>query len=468
MIKAQYFVLVAALVTGTVLGLVDIFHFDKKVESSDERGKSSFFLQSAPRFEGTQAKRDITQISPTFANMGVLIPQYASMSVEELSVEIKRLHVLSQKEGASHEDGINLLIQFLVMKLGSDFPGEVRPFLDNGLVDTSLDYSVPLLEGWVSSDFDGAMEYLLANKDKWLFSSSIFSRMLRSLAEENPDKAMEWMLSQTGQVRKKALSEMVDVLEEKHPAKMGEWIGKLLPEDLKKDYLLDSVAKSWGSCDWESAMRWADTLSDIQKNRAVIGILGGLGASDLEKATEEYKKQPKELQRTIARVIVECLSQKDDMFFSDERNGCRGKKQAFEWLLDNRSEIENSGEIARDMATSSALLTPEFTSYVQKMPEGDIRDNILRGMSNMTALNVEYGNHTYEEAFALADQIKDPAIQMESKLSNIRNWVDDDPEAARVWIDEKSGFSEEEKQEQLKACEESMERLKKKGSYLEK
>lgn len=456
MIKKQYFIFLTALVTGTVLGLVDIFHFGKDAEASAGVGEIPFFSQSAPRFEATPVKkRDVTQISPSCVNLGVLIPIYANMSAEELRTEINRLIILS-KNARGNED-ISFLIRYLVMKVGRDFPGEAHSFLDKALINSNSDYAQALLEVWAGKDFDGAMECLLENANTWYFSSYVFPKMVRVLAEEHPDKAMQWMLSQTGEVRQNALSEMVYVLAEKHPEKIGEFVGKLLPEDLKKDNLFGHIAKKWGSCDWENALLWADTLSDKQKNNAIAGILGGLGTSNLEKATEEYKKQPQAIQGNIAEAIVSSISDEDDF---DQYSDHSGNKKALEWLMANRSNADNSGKLARNIVGSSDLLTDEFTGYVQKMPEGTIKDNALRGMSNMASLMAEYGNNTYEAAFALTDQIKDPAIKMESKLNNVGNWIRDDPEAARDWIQEKSGFSDEEKHKQLKACEESIKRLK--------
>lgn len=459
MMKAQYYVLAAALVTGTALGLVDIFRFDKNAEESAGEGTIAFFSQSAPRFERTQAKKDITQITPSHANLGVLIPLYANMSVEELRTEIKRLYEILKKERRD-DDNIVFLIQYLVMKVGRDFPEDVRYFLDNGMIDSRSTYVMPLLQGWARTDFDAAMAYLLQNKDRWNFSGQIFSSMVRVQAEEAPEKTMEWMLSQTGKVRGKAIFQMINVLEEKHPAQMGDFVGRLLPSDLKNGGLFELVAKKWGACDCEKALLWADTLSDKQKNKAIAEILGGLGESQLEKATEIYKKQPQELQADIAAAIVGAMIQKSELLSYVESADLSGMKQALEWLMENSSDAKNTDKLARNIVSSSRLLTPEFVDYVQKMPEGAIKDNALRGMSNMTSRMVKYGQFTYEEAFALTEQIKDPAIQMESKENNVENWINEDPETARHWIQEKSGFSDEEKQKQFKACEASIQRLK--------
>lgn len=455
MIKVRYFVLAAALVTGTALGLMDVFHFGKGAAPFAVEGEMRFRSQSAPFFGKQSVKKDVAQISPVFANFGVLIPLYANMSLDELRAEIKRLHELDD------EDSIRFLLLYLVRKVGRDFPGEVRSFLDNGLIDSSSDYAEPLLEGWSSEDFDGAMAYFLDNRR--FYSSYVFVEMVRGLTQEQPDKAMEWMMTQTGKVRQNALFEMLGVLSEKHPAKLKDFVGKLLPEDFKKEKppfgawekegLFDAVTKSWGSCDWEAALLWADTLSGNQKNKAIAGILGGLGTSNLEKATEEYKKYPKELQGDIATAIVKSLSDKDDVNTFAEINNFSATKQALEWLMVNRAESDDAGGLVGIVVDTSDLWTPDFVDYVQKMPEGVIKDHALHDMSDIAVANVKYENCAYEEAFALSDQIKDPALRLESKLSNARSWIYDEPEAARDWVQKKSGFPDEEKQNLFDFCE---------------
>lgn len=452
MIKTQYIVAAVALITGTALGFMDIFLFDGKTNSADEAGKSMAVSQTAPRFVGKQMKKELSQITPSLTNMNVLIPQYAEMTAAELKAEIKRLGVLSKKSG-SYDDPVNLAIKYLLLRLGRDFPGEVRAFIENELDEGSAPHAITLLQGWGQNDFDGAMAYFLENPARWNFSNYIFDSMVKALAVNDPEKALEWGITQNGKIRQKALFEIFNILVDNHPQKIADFAGKLLPEDLNKEAMLAHISKKWGACDWESAMSWADTLSGRMKKEAVVGILGGLSSVDLEKATEEFKKQPLELQNDIAKAFVDNLSSNDESYLSEST---RGRNQALDWILANAPPGESTEKLTRNLFSYSGAITPEFIDRVKNLADGSIRDNALRSIANMTTLMAAYGKFSYEEAFALTDQIKDPKTKKESVWNNVSNWVRDDPESARVWIEEKSGFTEEEKRRQLKDCEESL------------
>lgn len=456
MIKTQYIVGAVALITGTALGFMDIFLFDGKAESSVGEVKSTAFSQTAPRFMGGQTKKALSQITPSLSNMSVLIPHYAEMSAAELKDEIKRLRALSP-QGKSAGDPVNFAIRYLVLRLGRDFPGDISSYIENETDDIGKHYAGALLSEWAKNDFDGAMGYLMENLAKLNFSTSIFVSLVRKLTVNDPEKAMEWGLSQKGKIRQKALAEVFDVLVDNQREKIADFAGKLLPEDWKKDrQLLSDISEKWGRSDWESGMRWAETLPDKQKKEAIVGILEGLSQVHLEKATVELKKQPQDIQEDITKVIVDKLEYTND----DPTDENSGRMKALGWIMENAPAGENTNKLIRGLFASSTALTPELIDRVKKMPDGSIRDNALRGMASVTTAMVKYGQFSYDEAFALTDRIKDPQTKKESLMSNVRSWVTDDPESARVWIEEKSGFTREEKERQLKFCEESLKFLK--------
>lgn len=457
MLKTQYLVIGVALIAGTSLGWLDIFRFSGKAEGAVGAGAVSFRSESAPFFGRVQAKKDITQISPTRANLGVLISLYAEMSGEELIAEIKRLNELSKNGQRFDDDNIYFLVQYLNFKLGRDFPGEVRSWIDAGRVN----HNGLLLQGWARNDFDGAMKYFLENKENIEFSIYTFRDMVRKWTGDQPEKAVEWMLAQTGKARQEALALMLDVLAEKHPLLMEGLVSKLLPEDLKKSEALSTIAKNWGSCDSVAALRWADTLSGKQKKEAIVEILGGLSSQKLDQATEEFKKRSAELQGYIAQAIVETLYSKDNQFIITEENRDKGKKQALEWLLSNRPDSDNTGQLAKNvLASGGGEWTPGFIDYVQKMQDGAVKDNALSYLVDTRTLSSFDENHTYEQVFSLIDRIKDPTIKKESTYILMGKWISNDPNAARLWIEEKSGFSGEDKQKQLDECDWALKRKK--------
>lgn len=453
MMKAQYCILAVALITGTALGLLDVFHFGKEAEPSAVDSEMLFRSQSAPFFGKSPVKKDITEISLTRANLSMFISLYAEMSAAELIAEIKRLGELSKK-GKRINDDVNFLISYIAFKLGRDFPGDIRTLFDNGLVDSG-EIATPLFQGWARNDFDGAMEYLLKNKGKWQYDTTvnIFASLLHKRTEDYPDKSIEWVLSQKGRVRQSALFEMLGVLSEKHPLKMQDLVTKLLPDDLEDMGMLACISEKWGSCDWESALRWADTMSGKKKKEAIVEILNGLCLVDLEKATEEFKKQPDEIQGSIAKVIVRSLSSRVNPEGSLKEPIDNGKKQALEWVLSHRQAGDDTKELVRDIFFYSEKLTPEFTDYVQKLPDGAVKDNALDYMVYEAMDMAENGNYTYEQVLALSMQIKDAEVKESSIEHSMRNWIKNDPESASFWIEEKSEFSSEEKQRYLDACE---------------
>lgn len=449
MLKSQYLILAVTLLIGSALGFMDILHLSKERKSTADNRKSTTIPHSAPLFPEKPTKKDITQIEPVMNNLDALIPLYAGMTGTELSAELTRVLALSKSENILGEN-TSFIVNYLIAKLGKDFPEEVRPWLENHPENTRA-----CMKAWARGDFDSAMEYLLEKKNKWEYTSSLFTFIIEELAESHPDKAMEWGMTQTGRVRQLALSHMITALAEKHFDKFSDFVSKLTPEDLKQKNMISDISKNWARHDWEKAMRWGETLPENEKNTAIVQVLGGLSSTNLEKATEEFKKQPRSIKSDIAREIVKILEGSN----GDSSDTIRGKK-ALEWLTDNSSDLDNAGKLTRNIVNSSTLLTPEFTAAVQKLPEGTVKDHALRGLSNMTAYRVEDGKFTYEDAFVLTNQIKDPQTQKESTIENVRVWINNDPEGARIWIEEKSGFTNEEKETHLRDCEESL-KLKK-------
>lgn len=454
MLKSQYIVLVALLLSGTVLGFMDVFHLVKEA-SSDSSDQNTLFSRSAPLFGGKKTMKNIEQITPSLANLESLVSQYTEMSPEEIKAEIKRLIKFSEGNINFSKD-ISIIVDYLALKLGREFPSEVRNFIENDMEEKNHDVTWSLMNGWAQNDFDGAVEYLLKHDNKLYDKTSIFSDMINDLTQTDPEKALEWCFSRTGKVRNSGLISSINAFAIYHPDKIGDFVGRLQAKDLDNRYILFQISKKWGGCDWDTAIRWAETLSEQKKKESIASMFGGLGESDLKKATEEFKKQPAEDQANIASEIVSSIFYGKRNFRGEDNES---SKQALDWIIANFSNDPSTSQIVHSSMSSSSL-TPEFTNYVQKLPEGQVKDFALGRMADIASSMAREGKHTYEEAFTLTEQIKEPEIKKESIRDIIGNWIDDDPETLRTWIEEKSGLSDKDKQEQLKKCDEKLKRMK--------
>lgn len=458
MLKSQYFVLAALLLSGTALGFMDIFHFGKRA-SSDSREQNTLISRSAPLFGEKNTRKNSNQITPSLANLESLVSQYAEMPAEEIKIELKRLIKLAQKDKFFHDDmnDSEMIANYLAYKLGSEFPSEVRNFIENDIEGKDQPLTTLLIRGWAQNDFEGAMDFLLNQDNKFYIKVSTFSQMMNDLTCTDPEKSMEWCLAQRGKVRDKGLISVMDALVGYHPEKIGEFVGKFNSKDWRAPLFLSDIAEKWAGCDWENAKRWADSLSGEKKKEALEASFRGLSAKDLDKATEEFKKQPAEWKGVIAEGIVRSIA-------FDENNILEGnlenKKQAFDWLAANMSDESNLSNIIHRIMGPVVAVNPEFTDYVKKMPEGILRDTALTQIARNSIILARNGEHAYEEAFALADQITRPEIKQSTIMNNITNWISADPESARTWIQEKSGLSDEEKQIQLDKCDQKLKQQK--------
>lgn len=448
--KSQYLILAITLATGSALGFVDIFHFNKRESIATGQANSSFFSKVAPSFGAKNTNKDITQITPHLANFESLLSQYAELSPEEIQTEIKRLMTLAEKNKLFSHD-IDFVINYLAMKLGRESPEDVRKFMEKGLDDENKSVAQFLFMGWAQNDFEGAMTCLMKGNHKNINEVPLFYQLVQDLAATNPEKSLDWCFAQTGKVRTLGLNSIMDTFVKYHPDKMGDYVNRLIPSDLEKWDSISKVAKKWGLCDWGKSMNWAETLSGKNKKDAIAATLGSLSTIDMEKATEEFKKQPKKYQSEIARAIVysTAFGSYEYDITGDSHND---RTQTFDWICNNMDTDNSSAYFIKIILTDDSMRTSEFIDRIKKLPEGLNRDAALMALAETTSYAARLKESTYDEAIALTEQITDPAIKHASKLATIKQRIYEDPDKERIWIIEQSGLSDGDKQLLLRMC----------------
>lgn len=209
-------------------------------------------------------------------------------------------------------------------------------------------------------------------------------------------------------------------------------------------YMAGRISRSGAAAavDWDAANKLIHSLPQRKKEQALAAALSELSLVNLEKATEEVKKLPPQLQQEAFSGIANSLAKQNPT-------------RALEWLATHASA---------ESATQTAHLTiPELIAqnhpiqeYIIGMQNGPVKDAALSSLiKNTVGFSGDHSFVNYENTINLADNIHDRQ-QKETSLNTIlTSWNKRAPVQAKAWI-EASTLPETIKQAQLKAVDDAL------------
>jgi len=250
-------------------------------------------------------------------------------------------------------------------------------------------------------------------------------------------------------------------------------------EDDEDEFALKTILATWAGNDPDAALRWADSQFDGDgANPYLIGIIQGIAATDLNKATQLLTSMPYSNERgeALASLLPYVLTKGGDAArewvssIQDEqlREGVINRvveqlaskepKETADWLLANPSQA-TIRQLDDAMAAWAEKDQKGAVAYYGALPTGEARTNALRGIVNtMAAENPKEAarfmdshpadtNDQVVQQFVWHSSQGDPALAATyiAKISNEREqinlynrmlngWMRRDPAAANAWI----------------------------------
>jgi hypothetical protein len=250
-------------------------------------------------------------------------------------------------------------------------------------------------------------------------------------------------------------------------------------EDDEDEFALKTILATWAGNDPDAALRWADAQFDGDgANPYLIGIIQGIAATDLNKATQLLTGMPYSNERgeALASLLPYVLTKGGDAArewvssIQDEqlREGVINRvveqlaskepKETADWLLANPSQA-SIRQLDDAMAAWAEKDQKGAVAYYAALPTGEARTNALRGIVNtMAGENPKEAarfmdshpadtNDQVVQQFVWHSSQGDPALAATyiAKISNEREqinlynrmlngWMRRDPTAATAWI----------------------------------
>ena len=424
--------MLSSVAMGCVIGVTDLFRL--REESSISRSSK----ESLPRSETEKIKRiflsgEKKEPAPSLSNLKNFLQDYRKLSPREAG------HTLLEQAGKGSELYRFSILDILACRLGEASPDEARLLLDECEDrEQQAELAEGLIKGWARTDWEGAMAYLLSHRDK-SYAEGTFEIIAQERTRSNPEEVITWLASQSEEVRSAGLMPVMQELAENHPESVSRFVSSVLrPGDLGDVYLVDLVAGSFPKSDWETAMKWFNSLDDIMRREYANSAYGAFAEADYVKTTEEYHKGGDSY---FAGAVVKELTK-------------RSPFQAMQWVEQNIKE-EKTGYIS-SIAGDRASQTPEFSAFVAQMPAGETKDACLRAMMYKRSRIQDDSVFSMEGTMSLASGISDETERIKTLEGNLNLWIKEHPDKVRRWVQTNSDLSGTSKADYIRRCDSLM------------
>lgn len=249
--------------------------------------------------------------------------------------------------------------------------------------------------------------------------------------------------------------------------------------DDEDGFAFKTILATWAGNDPEAALRWADShFEGDGANPYLIGIIQGIAATDLNKATQLLTSMPYSNERgeALASLLPYVLTKggeaarewvasiEDEQLREGvlnrvvEQLASREPKETADWLLANPSQA-TIRQLDDAMSAWAEKDQKGAVAYYNALPAGEARTNALRGIVNtMATENPKEAaqfmdshpadtNDQVVQQFVWHSSQEDPALAASyiARISNekeqinlynrmLNGWMRRDPAAANAWI----------------------------------
>ena len=244
-----------------------------------------------------------------------------------------------------------------------------------------------LLTRWATADSDAAFAHVEKMKNKDQARDATFS-ILRALASQDPQKALEWMSG-----RGKDMSK-------------NDWMGHALA---------GTIASEWVRQDPDAALAWANSLPKNQRQGALGGALETIAASDpVEAAKRLLDLDSGEAREKAAGNIANLWAK-------------RAPQEAMEWAMTLEGDDRESA-MSRALGGWASVEPEEAASFINEIPAEERTDSQVREVGRRWA-----SQEPSKAAQWLTDQPESRG-RTDAVGYAMWHWTNEDPGGAADWI----------------------------------
>ncbi len=368
---------------------------------------------------------DILREPGQLARMQALMDLYAGMDAAQLQAEADKLDRLpmAQRIMASfllfgrwaEIDPMGALAHTDRMGFGGAF---VRP---------------TILQSWASVDPENAAKYFSENPRQFAMfgggpggggpmgGDGGASVIAGEWAKLDPEAALTWANSLTGRDKSGALSSVIREIASKDPAKAAEVAATLSGEDQTRAYR--EIAGQWGGSDFAAAKAWINGLPASARDEALAAALGSYALSNPSIAAGEVAMLSAGPDRDRAVEDVAQVWARTD------------PAAAAAWVV--QQPTDDPDDAIRGVMANWASQDPAGAlAFINQQPYGELRDE--------AAATYIFSNRSADpqESVGLAESISDDGARNRALWMSYSRWMREDPEAARVSIQQSNALSD--------------------------
>ena len=244
-----------------------------------------------------------------------------------------------------------------------------------------------LLTRWASADSDAAFAYVEEMKNKDQARDATFS-ILRALASQDPQRALEWMSNQGSDMSKNG------------------WMGHMLA---------GTIATEWVRQDPDAALAWANSLPENQRQGALGGALETIAASDPNEAARRLLQLDAGEARQKAAGNIANLWAK------------RAPQEAMEWAMTLEGDDRESA-MSRALGGWASTEPAEAAAFINDIPAEERTDGQIR----------EVGRRWSEQEPSKAAEwlVSQPDTKGRTDAVGhaVWHWTNEDPAGAADWL----------------------------------
>ncbi len=339
--------------------------------------------------------------------VAALMEYYNSLTPEQLMLEARKLSSLSWEDRM-------VASKLLFSKWAETSPRQALDFVNKMGFRGGMD-RMTVFQSWSAQNPEAAAAYLSENRNS--MDRGSYGFVAGEWARLNPEAALAWANTLDGRSKQDALASLFATYAESDPIQAAQKALALGDEALKDSRVLEGIARTWAKQDWDAANAWINGLPVEQQSSARRSALEQLAATDPSRATEEVLKlsSGEERDNSIAGVV--------------RAMAMENPAEAANLLL--KSSSDNVSRRSMNDVVSSWVYTDTEAAknWVNSLPAGSSRDSAL------TTYAMQTPSRNYQETIEMASGISNERNREWAVSSAVRNWMNDDPAAAKSWLD---------------------------------
>lgn len=265
---------------------------------------------------------------------------------------------------------------------------------------------------WAHRDRDEAIKNLLAIEHDGM-RQSVLKSVAGRLADTNLEKALEWVGSLEGEVRRTAFEGVLLQAAESDPITVASHLDKL-PEGSARNEIIGEAADEWAEHDPAAAVKWAESLDEAERELALGEIAERVLETDPDRARKIAEMVPQSEKRAKIIQSIARLRAAADV------------EKAVAWIdeLPPEDRAGAWGGVAREWAQNDPESAAGFALEVDD-PEG--RRQLVSSVS------YSWSKSQPAEAAEWAQNL-DEKTRAGAMSRIVENWAREDPAAAGDYV----------------------------------